>query len=482
MHGRAVGGMSWTFLSYAVNRSVTFASTLVLARLLVPSDFGLLALATLAIGLFGLFRDLGLGSTLVLRQDLDRRALGTILTLMVGSSLVLAALVSAVSPLAAAVFDEPRLTQILPPLTLTLVLGAFAWFYGAMMQRELRFRRQFAFAMVQTAVYAPAAIVLAALGAGVWSLVIAQLLGGLASCVSVAWLAPYHVRPRFDRAVARDVLGSGSGFMAQGWLAFVEENVDFVVVGRALGATGLGYYSMAYRLGETPLRAIAGPIAQVTFPRFARMHAEDEPVDAPFLSVLRLVALVTCPLGVILSATADPFVRGVLGEQWVPMTGALTVLGLWAAIRPVQYTISWLLNSIGQTTLLALVALGVLVAFLPALVIAATFGGLTAIAWATAGDIVLSLALVAVFVQRRADVTVGRQWAAVRGVAIALVPCWLAARGVVELTAGSPAGVSLALASLAGAAAYLAAVFLLDRSAIPDALAQTGRRSAPVGV
>jgi PST family polysaccharide transporter len=473
----ALRGVSWTFLSYGVNRVLTFATTLVLARLLVPSDFGLLALATLAIGLFGLFRDLGLGSALVVRQDFTRRDQGTVLTLMLVTGVLLAAGVAALSPLAAMAFEEPRLDDILPLLTLSLILGAVTGFYSAVMQRELRFRRQFGLSMVQTVAYSACAIPMAALGTGIWSLVVGQIVGMLAACLAVPWLAPYLVRPRFERRVARAAIGSGGGFMVQGWLAFVEENVDYLVVGRALGARELGFYSMAYRLGELPLRAIAGPIAQVTFPNFAAMRERGESLDGVFLSALRLVAVVTCPLGAVLSATADPFTRAVLGGQWTPMIGALSVLGLWAAVRPVQFTIGWLLNSIGQAALLAAIATAILVAFVPALVVAATLGGLTAVAWATLGDVVVSLVAFMVFTQRRAGVAMRAQWRALWPTAIALVPCWAAARSVVELTTSAPSGVSLVLSAAAGLGVYGGAMLLLEPELVRSTIRRLSRRA-----
>lgn len=467
---KILGGTLWTFLSYSTNRVLTFATTLVLARLLVPADFGLLALAVITIGLFGLLRDLGLGSALVVRQDLTRDDQGTVFTLMLAVGALLAAMITALSPLAASAFEEPRLNDILPVLTLSLVLAGVTGFYGSLMQRELQFRRQFALSAVQTVVYCTCAITMAALGSGVWSLVVAQVVSVFAGCLAVPWLAPYLVRPRFERRVARTAVGSGSGFMIQGWLAFVEENVDYLIVGRTLGARALGFYSMAYRLGELPLRAVAGPIAQVTFPGFARKRERGEPIGEDFLVALRLVAVVTCPMGVILSATADPFTRAVLGGQWTPMISVLSVLGLWATVRPVQFTTAWLLNSIGEARLLAAIAAVTLVPFAPALLLAATHGGLVAVAWVTLAEILVSLVVITLYARRRAGVALRDQWTALRATVAALVPCWALTRLVVELTAEAPPAVSLALSGLTGLVVYGAVIFVLEPALVRSAL------------
>ncbi len=475
MEEKAIKGLTWTFLSYGGNRVLTFAATIVLARLLVPEDFGLLALATVTIGAFGLFRDLGLGGTLVLRQDLSKHDQGTILTLMMATGVILAVLISLLSPFAADVFSEPRLEKILPPLTVTIVLSSFTSFYSSLLQRELEFRRRFTLGIVQSLVYVPVAIVLAALGAGVWSLVIGQIAGSVGACLAVASLSSHYVRPRFDGSVAKDVLSTGSGFVAQGWLAFLEENADFLVVGRALGTQSLGFYSMAYRLGELPLRAIAGPVSQVTFPAFSRMRERGEDIQPAFTSSTRLVAIVTCPLGVILSATAEPFTLSVLGEQWEPMIGALGVLGLWAALRPVQFLFGWLLNSVGESRLLAAITAGVLVIFVPALIAAATFSDLTGVAWVAFGEIAVSLGITAYFARRRGYIQLHVQWRALRPIVIALPVCWVAARGLVGVAAEWPPGVVLVVASVGGAAVYGLTIWLVAPSIGADVLRQARR-------
>ncbi len=259
MEDRAVRGVPWTLISYALNRVVLLLTVVVLARLLVPEDFGLVALAMVAVQLSNVLSDLGLSGTLVLRQDLGERAKGTVLTLMLGMSVLLAVILAASAPLIGDLFDEPRLGGVLAVLSLGIVISGVTWFYETALQRELEFRRRFLALTVQVVAYAGVAIALAALGAGVWSLVAGQLSSLLAFAAVLLWLAPYRVRPAFNRDDARDILGTSKGFLLQGGLGFVSGNADYLSVGSVLGASQPGLLLDGLSAGGGALLRNRGP-------------------------------------------------------------------------------------------------------------------------------------------------------------------------------------------------------------------------------
>lgn len=479
MEEKAVRGARWTTLSVASNKIITLGTTIVLARLLVPSDLGLLALAALAVGTLSLVNDLGMWGALVLHQDFSRRAQGTVLTIMVVSRTVLTAAALVFAQFADGIFDEPRLTGVLSALSATILIGSVTWFYDALLHRELEFGKRFASEIANSFVYTVVAISLAALGAGVWSLVVGQIVALLVQTAMVVSLSPYLVRPAYDREARRKAVASGRGFVVQGGVAFLSQNADYFAVGKVLGAAQLGLYSMAYRLGMVPAGAIADPASQVTFPSFARMRNRGEDIARPFLSVLRLVALAACPLGLLLSATADPFTEALLGHKWAGMVGALTVLGIWGTVRPVQLTIAWLLNSMDEANLMGTIAAAFLVLLVPGVFLAANLSGIVAVAWVMTANLTCSLFVLSHLARTRAGVAIGRQWAAVRPVVVAAVPCWIAARLVADALDGAPAFVALVLACTAGLAAFAAVVTAMDRGALPDAVRQARRVFGP---
>jgi O-antigen/teichoic acid export membrane protein len=475
---KALRSIPLSLLSFPSAKVVTVVSTVLLARLLAPSDFGLLALAVLATGLLTTISDSGLGGTLVLRQDLDRRAQGTVLTVMVATSVALSGVLVALAPAVAQLFREPRLTPILYVTAGTLVLAGPSFFYAAVLQRELLFGRRFASEFVQTAVNVAVAFPLAFAGAGVWSLVLGRVSGIAAYVVCAFVLAPYRVRPRLDRPLARELVGQGKGFVLQGVVAFAQKNTDYIAVGRVLGARALGFYSMAYRLAELPYSGITEPVAKVTFPGFARMRHRGEEWRPAFLTTLRVTALVACPLGVLLSATSAPFTEAILGEKWLAMIGPLAVLGIWGAVRPVEGTIGWLLNSIGEVGYVARASLLALVVLIPGLVLAATVGGVTAVAAVMGLHMVVLTVVLALAVRRIAGVTLGAQWGAVAPVVLACTLTWGATRGLVEVLAALPAFATLAVASLGGAAFYAAIIHLSQPQLLSQAVSLVGRALA----
>jgi O-antigen/teichoic acid export membrane protein len=476
MEEKAIRGIPWTFLTLAGSRLVQILGVVVLARLLTPADFGLVTLA-LTISIFlGLVASLGLGGVFVVEQDLDDREKGTYLTMFLVMGAVFALVMAALAPLAARVFAEPRLDDVVLALSVMVFFsGGLNWFYEALMQRELEFRNRFVAQMVQAVTYSGVGILLAALGAGVWSLVAGQIVGAGAYAVALLLLAPYRVRPAFDRSAAARGIAQGRGFLVQTVTGFAAQNVDILVVGRVLGAARVGYYSMAVRLSELPSWVVAESVAKVTFPGFARMRHRGEDVTPAFLSALKLVAFVTCPLGIVLSGAAEPVVLVVFGERWAPMIGPLAVLGVWGAVKPVRNTIAWLLNSVGHQAVLGRLSLVLLAALAPAVYVGARAGGITDVAWVVLGESVAATLALAWFARSRAGIAFGRQWSAVAVVAAACPVAWIACRLVAEAAADTAGILALGLPIAAGLAAYLAVIVLLDHKLPGYALGQARR-------
>jgi lipopolysaccharide exporter len=483
MEQRAVAGFRWTLLTYAVGKVITLSSTILLARLLSPADFGVVMLAFVAINVVGLFGDLGLGATLVVRQDLDRRGTGTVLTLLIGTGALLGAILVVTAPLLADVFEERRLGGVLVALAPLTILGSVNWFYQWLLQRELEFKARFMGHLVQALVYGAVAVASAALGAGTWSIVAGHLFGNLAMTLVFLSSARTRVAPAFDRRIVRGLFATSRGFLLQSTATLLQQNADYIAVGRTLGSTPLGLYSMAYRLSELPHLAVADPVARVTFPGFARMRLRGEDVSDLYLRSLRMVAVCTGPVGTLLSAVAAPFTDVVYGPRWVQMTGALSVLALWGVAKSIQVTVEAALNAAegaGDVGLNAVVMVGLQA---PALFVAASTGGLVAVAWVLLGGVSLSAMVLVDRARRRLGLGFQAHGRALGPVAIACVAAWLAARGMTRLLGEAPAPLALAAAVVGGLGVYVAALTALAPGSIRSAWEQvrgTSRKEASV--
>ena len=473
MEEKAINGVRWTILTYAVSKVITFCATVVLARLLVPADFGVVMLAFVAINVVGLFGDLGLGATLVVRHDLDERDMGTVLTMLLASGAVLALLLVVVSPLLASAFDEPRLRGVLVALSPMTIVGSFNWFYQWYLQRELEFRTRFFGFVAQTTAYSSVAIGSAVLGAGVWSIVAGHL-AGQTSMAFLYLVLGGAIRPRFNRALAWDLLRTSKGFMLQTAALLLQGEADYVAVGITRGPQDLGLYSMAFRLGELQYLAIADPVARVTFPGFARMRARGEDVHRQYLGVLRLVALAAFPVGALLSAAAGPFTRLVYGSKWVGMITALSVLAVWGTAKCIQFTIQWFLNSIGGQHEAGVISLVFLAPQVPLLFWAADAFGIAAVGGVLLGAVLVSLPFYMAAVKRRLDVSIAAHLSALWPVTGAAIAAWAATRATVSI-APTEELLALVVPVAVGGAVFLAVVSILAPGILPTAIRQARR-------
>jgi lipopolysaccharide exporter len=475
MEEKAVRSIPISLLSFACNKVITVGTTVVLARLLAPQDFGLYALALITMTLLSMFNDFGLGPVLVSRQDLDARGKGMVLTTMLATSTFLTAVLVALSSPVADLFDEPRLAQLLVIIAGTLALSGPVYFYETLMQRELDFKQRFAAMMVQTLTFAGVAITLVLLDHGVTGMVIASVCSYATYLVALVWLAPYHVRPAWEGRQLPGLLLSGRGFLVQGGVKFVAQNTDNFSVGKFLGSGALGVYFLAYRLAELTFSGIAEPVTKVTFPGFARMRHRGEDWIPSFLSTLRFIALVAFPIGMLLSAAASPVTHFLYGPKWVEMIGPLAVLGLWAVMRPLEATLLWLLNAVGEADAAAVVSFLGLVLLIPALMLAAAFLGLSGVAWVMAIHAALMVAVLATFIARRSGVPLRRQFASIGPQLLAAAVGWVAARAVADATASSAAVLGLCAATAAGLATYAFMLSVTQPGLLREAAAQGGR-------
>lgn len=475
MEEKAIRGVPWTMLSYSSTKAVTVLTMLVMAHLLPPEDFGLMAFAQITISFLNWFAGLSFSGTLIVRQELDARGRGTILTITLMTATASALLAIALSPLLAELFRQPRVKEVIPGFALVLVVGGIANFYESVLQRNMQFRRRFIALGAQAFTTASVSITLAVLGLGVWSLVIGQLASNGVYALLLFLFAAERITPRFQRSVVASVFRTGRGFLAQGVTEFVRGNIDSVMVGRLLGTTSLGYYSMASKLGDQTYWAIADPVAHVTFPAFARSRARGEDFRPSFLSVLRLVAIVGCFAGLVLTGAAEPFTRAVFGHKWLPMIGPLWILGVWAAIRPVSTTLGWVLNSVERAGVVGWISLAVLVPLVPGFVLAAHIGTMSAFACVVLADAILSLLILSGLVCRYIDLRVRDLWQALRPVVFASPPSWLAMFVAGRLIVGLPQIVVLLISVGAGATVYVGVMALVEPGIVKRVLDQVRR-------
>jgi PST family polysaccharide transporter len=341
----------WVALGQALGQLLRFLVSVVLARLLVPEDFGLLAMAAVFSELVGMFYFLGAGAAIIQRPVLSEPLRRVLVTLGVLSGLSMTIVLVALSPLIAAYFGDPRVQAVAAVSALGFLLQSFGLVPDSLLQRELNFRRLVAIALSSQVVRAAVALSLAALGWGVWSLVVATLVHSGLQSVLLLISSPWPVRAGFGFKELREVIGFSAGVLGFNFTQYFARNTDNLIIGRALGTEALGYYSYAYRIYMYPLTSITNVLMRVMFPALSRLQEDDERAGAVFLRANSAIAIITFPIMAGLAAVADVFVDAVLGEKWRPIVALILVLAPVGMMQSVTGTTGQMMLAKGRSGL-----------------------------------------------------------------------------------------------------------------------------------
>lgn len=461
-----VHGVAWNGVVKLVVQAVAWASTLVVARLLSPDDYGVVGMATFFLGLVELVTEFGIGITVATRLDLSERQIEELnsVALLLGVAGVAAIWLGA--PAVAAFFNDARLTEVLRWLSLTFFLSSVRSVPWGLLQRELRFKRLALYDGVQALVLAALAVVLASLGFRYWTLVIAAIASAAFTAVLALVRHPVTIRrPHFKRLGT--FLSFSGNIVAQRIAWYGYSNADFVVAGKMLGSGPLGSYTVAWNLSRVTEK-VTGLVLQVTPPVLAKVRDDRAELRRYVTRISESLSLTVLPLMIGLALVAHDFVPLVLGAKWAGVIFPLQVLSAYAGLTVSLPLFGQVLNVTGHE------AFGMRhnflqIAVMPALFAAgAYFDGVNGIALAWLVGHPFLAARLARYTLRTMDLKPSSYF---RGaLAPSLACCALMAVAVLltRLLWATPAPTTTRLVAeiVAGAATYLAAMTLLFRERV----------------
>ncbi len=461
--GRTLRGMAWAYGSYVGLRLTTVITTAILARLLTPKDFGVVAIAITFMTFLEMLQGLGVGQAIVIapEEELDDQA-DTAFTVSVTLGALLAVVAAALGPVAAAFFHQPRLTAVMPVLGTTFFILALSSTHYAIAMRNIDFRSRTIAELADAGVRGAFGIGLALSGAGIWSLIIGYVAGNIALTVLLWWLVPW--RPRHLRSLRhiRKLLSFGGYVTGIGVMAAFLAQFDNLVIGRVLGVVQLGFYSIATRIPQLLILNVANVAGQVLFPAFATLDHED--LRRGMITSFRYIATVVFPMTAFLIVLADPITTTVFGDRWHGAVAAAQVLCLWAVMSPISMVCGNAFMSRGRANLLFMLAVPQAIALVVGSLIAAP-SGIVAVSWVQAGIAIAAQVVTLAIAKRMFDLTLA-------SLLSAFAPPLLAsgALSAVLLVIDhqlSGAGAVIAVGACAGALIYLAVLHLLARDLLP---------------
>jgi O-antigen/teichoic acid export membrane protein len=346
---RTLAGVGWSASSRLVGQVASFALSVVLARLLTPADFGLLALTTVFTGFAALFADMGLGASIVHARQLEETHRSSVFWLNVAIGTAMTCTLAALSPAIAIFFDQPRVKATVFALSFTFVLGSFGIVQRALLLRRMNFRALAIVDVVSVWLSGAVAVVLAFRGWGIWSLVVQGLVRATCSSVLLAALGGWRPRLHFRRASVTELFGYSANLAGFTFINYWIRNIDNLLIGKFFGPAALGLYTRAYATMLLPVSQITNVLGSVMFPAFAQIQHDPKRVKRAYLRAVSLIALVSFPAMFGLAAVAHDFILTVYGERWLRSAGLLHVLAIIGGLQSVESTVGWIYRSQGRT-------------------------------------------------------------------------------------------------------------------------------------
>jgi teichuronic acid exporter len=376
-----VRGFAWTAGAKWATQLITWGSVLLAARLLSPSDFGLVDMSAFFVGITNTLAEFGIGTAVMQMHELDRRAFGQLhtLSIILGSVAFGCSIVAA--PLLASFFHNDKVELLVIVTSISFFITGFQAVPSGLLQRDMDYRR---LSLAEAAMAISQAVVLTVcgiLGLGYWALVAAVLTGKAVSAALTSYWKPVpFALPRPKQILAPIRLGWHVAVSRLAWAAYAQ--ADSIVVGRTMGSAVLGSYRLATNLASAPAEKIGMLVMRVAGPLFAQVQNDDAIVRRYFLIFTDSLALAVCPLMFGLAAVAPDFIVVVLGPKWAEAATPLRWLAIYVALRTMNSLMGQVLTSLRQTSFMMWISLFTTAVMVPSFFIASRWGaGAVAATW-----------------------------------------------------------------------------------------------------
>lgn len=380
MRNQIAHGAAWMISMRLADRALGLVSTLILARLLIPADFGLIAMAMSFIALIELAGAFSFEVVLIQRADPTRAHYDTAWTLNLAFALGCALLMTLLGPIAADFYNEPRLVLVMLWLAAGWVIQGTENIGIVNFRRSMNFSREFVFMFGKRVVGFVVTLALAYFLRNYWALVFGQLATRIAGVALSYALEPY--RPRISVAARKDLFAFSGWLLMTNAMVFGLARLSHFIVGRAFGTGALGIFAVASEIAKLPSTEISAPINRALFPGLARLANDPTALRRVFVDVVSVTLAITLPASVGLALVAGPLVAVMLGTQWQEAAPILAVLAISGAVEMIAANNGIVYLALGNPRILALLSalkLGFLIAF--AFVLVPRFG-LLGMAWA----------------------------------------------------------------------------------------------------
>ncbi len=400
-------GVFWTAVFNAVQYIIRIGSSIVLARILFPEDFGLMGIAMLSVQFARRLANFGFTMVLIQRKEVDRSHFDTVFyanTLFMGS---LTLLLFFTAPYVAQFFENPSVEPILQVLSFDFILRGLFGVPRAILRRKMEFKRLGWANTVSSMVTLATPVILAIMGYGVWSLVWGILLGSLSNNMMMFSMARWLPGLRFRKDALKDVFGFGMWVYVNTFLNYFVKNLDYIVIGKFLPVAQLGLYERAFNLINLPRMRLQQTIYNVLFSSFSKIQDDEKRIAQALTRALRYLSIAIFPLMAWMYFSAPALIVNLYGEKWrdavIPLQ-IMTISGLFSTFNMLFFPVIMAKGLVAARA----IRQGIYVTVLFSSVYYAITWGIEGVAWAVAGSSLVFLFLIVQLIVSQTRMTVAR--------------------------------------------------------------------------
>lgn len=384
---KIIKGISWSVLTQVIHQGLQFVTVLILARLLAPKDFGLVGTAALFTGFVGIFKGMGLASSVLQKANVTQEELSSVFWMNSAISILLMILLWSGAPFVTNFFHAEEVSELIRVLSLSFPISAMSAIQMILLQKKMAFEALGVTGIASEFAAAFVAIWCALRGMGFWSIVVKDLVAGLSLSIML-WIFVRDWKPSFHLTLKDLSRFWNFGLYRTGTSVFDywRNQADYLVISKMLGAEALGYYMLAFNLVKYPINKLLPLLNQVLFPAIVSIQGDIAQVKRLHIRMIRYLVLTGLPLMIGISLIASELINVLYGEKWLPAAPILQVLSIWGVVMVITSQFGVLLLALGKANQTFKLAIVSSVIILPALYVGAHFGLIgVALAWLLAG-------------------------------------------------------------------------------------------------
>ncbi len=336
LKSKTLHGLFWSFFELTGQQGIQFVVMIILARLLLPEQFGLIAMLAIFMAIGQMFIESGFGQALIQKKDTTHIDECSVFYLNILVGFLAASLLCIIAPWIAGFYNQPLLTPLTRALSLNLVISSFGLVQITLLTRRVDFKTQMKVSMIATILSGTIGVTMALKGFGVWSLVAQSLSSNLVRTILLWFFNTWRPSLVFSPGALREMFGFSSRLLAIGFLDTIFQNIYLIVIGKFFSASDLGFYAYAKRLQHLPLQNMSSIIGRVTFPIFSSIQDDKARLKRGMRKQLATISLINFPMMIGLAVVAKPLVMGLLGEKWAPSIPYLQLLCVVGLLYPLH--------------------------------------------------------------------------------------------------------------------------------------------------